>query len=237
MGRAAGIAAAVRVVHAFGRGSDESASSGCRYRVSRSNGLRRHNKIGALGRPGNSVRVQQSRWQAHSADKDLVGIGTAALTQSIGAALWSNAWEGRRLVKSCALKLYGEEPGRKLPCKAIAAWFHRNTTKLVVASRPLYCPQNDEQDDRSDHRRYDGGDKTGADAEAQSAGEPATDQGTDNSHDNVAYEAEPAALDQHASEPTCDRTDDQPNDDALRAHSCLHSKLKGSATPFLESKE
>jgi hypothetical protein len=42
------------------------------------------------------------------------------------------------------------------------------------------------------------------------------------SHDNVAYEAEPAALDQQASEPTCDRTDDQPNDDAIRAHSCLH---------------
>ena len=57
--------------------------------------------------------------------------------------------------------------------------------------------------DRSDHRRYDGGDETGADAEAQSASERATDQGTANSHDYVAYEAEPAAL---ASASTCRST-------------------------------
>ena len=72
--------------------------------------------------------------------------------------------------------------------------------------------------------------------------EPATDQGADNSHNDVAYETEPATLDQPARKPACDCADDQPNDDAMGFHSCLpqiwnaspHSKLKGSATPLLE---
>ena len=91
-----------------------------------------------------------------------------------------------------------------------------------MASSPLNCAQNDEQNDRSNYGRDDGGDETGADADAQNAGEQATDHGTENSHDNVAYEAEPAALDQPASEPARDCTDDQPNNDAVFAYfSCL----------------
>ena len=42
-------------------------------------------------------------------------------------------------------------------------------------SGPLNCRQNDEQDDRSNHRRSDGGDETGADADAQSTSKPAAE--------------------------------------------------------------
>src|SRR5215813_9870188 len=103
-------------------------------------------------------------------------------------------------------------------------WRNRDRGPMVVreiagSSGPLNRAQNDEQDDGANHRRDDGADETRADADAQNAGKPATDQGTDNSHDNIAQEAEPAAPDQQAREPTGDRTDDQPNNDAFRAHS------------------
>jgi len=45
-----------------------------------------------------------------AADKDLVGIEIPALGQPVGAGLWSGAWEGRRLVKSCALARREKEP-------------------------------------------------------------------------------------------------------------------------------
>jgi CDP-diacylglycerol pyrophosphatase len=45
-----------------------------------------------------------------AADKNLIGIETAALTRPIGGNLWSSAWEGRRLVKLCSVARYANEP-------------------------------------------------------------------------------------------------------------------------------
>jgi hypothetical protein len=57
-------------------------------------------------------------------------------------------------------------------------------------------PQDDEQDYGADNGRNDRGNEPGADADAESAGQPPANQRTNNTYDDVTYETVAATLDQ-----------------------------------------
>jgi len=67
-----------------------------------------------------------------AAGKDLVGIETPALEQPAFADLWSGAWEGRRLVKSCALARHEKEPGDATISLAVNSKYCRSVPRVHI---------------------------------------------------------------------------------------------------------
>jgi CDP-diacylglycerol pyrophosphatase len=67
-----------------------------------------------------------------AADKDLIGIETAGLSQPVGAGLWSGAWEGRRLVKSCALARHETEPDDAMISLAVNSKHCRSVSRVHI---------------------------------------------------------------------------------------------------------
>lgn len=67
-----------------------------------------------------------------AAGKDLIGIETPALEQPAFADLWSGAWEGRRLVKSCALARHEKEPDDATISLAVNSKYCRSVPRVHI---------------------------------------------------------------------------------------------------------
>jgi CDP-diacylglycerol pyrophosphatase len=74
----------------------------------------------------------QTQYLLVAADKDLTGIETAALRQPVGAGLWSGAWEGRRLVKSCVLARHEKEPEDATISLAVNSKYCRSVSRVHI---------------------------------------------------------------------------------------------------------
>src|ERR1700678_287615 len=97
----------------------------------------------------------------------------------------------------------------------LQSFIFRKSKEILCA---LDQAKNNDEDDCSDRRGDDRGDEPAFDTNTQKTRKPTTDEGADNSNNDVAEETEAAAPDQFARKPASNGTNNQPRYNSMHIH-------------------